>query len=416
MNRCLWKVVAAVTLAAGSSAAESSDSSITLHEALARVLEKNPELATYPARFRVFEARILQAGLRANPELGVAFEEFGGTSEHSGFSQMQSTVLMSQVVELGGKRAARRGVAASELDLTQKDYELKRVEILAETTARFIDVLSEQHTLVLATQAWEASEAVLRSAAERVEVGSGTQLEEKRAAVSEAQRRVAEQLAARSHELARHRLSAMWNSTLADFSSVEGDLFDIAAPLPYEQLVERVSESPSMARWISEKRLKEAEIRLAEAGGMPDLTASGGIRRAAGPNAFSIVAEVSLPLPLFDKNQGTRRAAKALLEGSVLGRIAKESRLKSLLFEMHQELTRTLMEVEANRSEVLPLAEEALEIGEAGYRVGRFSYLEIAEAQQVVFDLKQQMISAAHTYHRLATAIERLTGQGIQLQ
>ena len=401
-------------VAGPSLAAEPSDISLALHEVLARVLVRNPELATYPAQFRASEARILQAGLRVNPELGISFEEFGGTSEHRGVRQLESTVRMSQVIELGGKRAARRSVAASELELTQKDYELKRVEILAETTARFVDVLSAQHTRVLATQARKASEAVLRSAAERAKVGRGTQLAEKRATVAAAQRRIAEQRAVRSQEVARHRLSAMWGRAVADFVSVEGDLFDITAPLPLEELVKRVSDSPSVARWTSEKRLKEAGLRLAEAGRMSDLTASGGIRRSAGLNAFSLVAEVSLPLPLFDKNQGTRRDAVALLEITELGRIATESRLKSLLSEMHQGLVGTMMELETSRREVLPLAEEALEMGEAGYRAGRFSYLEIAEAQQAVFEIKQQMISAAHTYHRLATEIERLTGQGIQ--
>ncbi len=402
--------------AAGVATSESRLSALALQEALARALGKNPELATYPAQFRVSEARMLQASLRANPELGVEFEDFAGTSPSGGIRQLQSTVRMSQVIELGGKRAARRGVAASELELTEKDYELKRVEILAETTARFIDVLSTQSTLVLATQAKKASEAVMRSATERVRVGSGTQLEEKRAAVAAAQRRVAEQRASGLLEVARRRLSAMWGNTTADFSSVEGDLFAITAPIPLEALVKRLSDSPSMTRWISEKRLKEAEHRLAEAGGMPDLTAGGGIRRSAGSNAFSLVAELSLPLPLFDKNQGARREATAMLERTELDRVAAESRLKSLLFEMHRGLMRAMMEVESSRREVLPLAEEALAHGEAGYRAGRFTYLEIAEAQKAVLEIKQQMISAAHTYHLLATEIERLTGQGIQPQ
>ena len=402
--------------AVGASISESPVSALGLQEALAKALEKNPELATYPAQIRASEARILQASLRVNPELGVEFEDFAGTSPYGGIRELQSTIRMSQVIELGGRRAARRGVAASELELTEKDYELKRVEILAETTARFIDVLSAQRTLILAIQAKKASEAVLRSATERVRVGSATRLEEKRAAVATAQRRVAEQRAARSLEVARHRLAAMWGSAAADFSSVAGDLFDITAPISLEELVKRVSDSPSVARWISEKRLKEAELRLAEAGRMPDLTASGGIRRSAGSNAFSLVAELSLPLPLFDKNQGARREATAMLERTELDRIATESRLRSLLFEMHQGLIGAMIEVEASRREVLPLAEEALAIGEAGYRAGRFSYLEMAGAQQAVLEIKQQMISAAHTYHLLATEIERLTGQGIQPQ
>ena len=100
--------------------AEASVGALSLQDSLARALEKNPELATYPVRIRACEARLLQAGLRVNPELGVEFEDFAGSGPNSGFGGMQATVRMSQVIELGGKRAVHRGVAASELELENR--------------------------------------------------------------------------------------------------------------------------------------------------------------------------------------------------------------------------------------------------------------------------------------------------------
>ncbi|MDA1280981.1 MAG: TolC family protein, partial [Chloroflexi bacterium] len=95
------------------------------------------------------------------------------------------------------------------------------------------------------------------------------------------------------------------------------------------------------------------------------------------------------------------------------GQAAAVSRLRGVLLEMHQRLEGALSELETNRREVLPLAEEALEIGQAGFRAGRFTYLEIAEAQRAVLEIRQQMIVSAHTSLRLVTEMERLTGQTV---
>ena len=109
---------------------------ITLRDALALALTENPELAPFAWQERANEARVLQAGLRHNPELGLQVEDVLGTGDFQGVREAQTTLQLSQVIELGGKRAARTDVATQARGITKSEYELKRVEVLGEVTQR----------------------------------------------------------------------------------------------------------------------------------------------------------------------------------------------------------------------------------------------------------------------------------------
>jgi cobalt-zinc-cadmium efflux system outer membrane protein len=400
-----------IAAAMSSARAQTPDGVLTLGQALASALQKSPDLAAFSSELRVSEARLLQAGLRPNPAAAMTVEDFAGSGEFDGLGVAQTTLQLSQLIELGGKRSARRDVAASARDLAGSEYELKRIDVLSDVTAKFIAVLATQHGLALADQAIEAAESVFRSAEERLEVGKGTALEGRKATVGLARSRIAQEQASREWQAARYRLAATWGDTTPMFTQVEADLFAVAQPPTFEALAGRIAASPTMARWEAEKRLRLTELELAQSRRTPDLTVGGGVRRFNGPDEYAFVAEVSLPLPLFDRNQGGRDEAQALAEVASLSRLAAESRLRTQLHGLHQELVQAVRAVENIHGEILPQAEETLEIAADGYRQGRFSYLETADAQETLLAVRRDYIEAAKSYHMLVAEIERLTGQ-----
>ena len=138
------------------------------------------------------------------------------------------------------------------------------------------------------------------------------------------------------------------------------------------------------------------------------------MRKFEGTDDYALVAEVSLPLPFFDRNQSRRAEAEVLVSKSELGQRATELRLGAALLGLHQTLTFAANEVESAQREILPLAEEAQRLAEEGYRQGRLSYLALADAQRTVLDVKKQNIEAAESYHMAVVAIERLTGEALQ--
>jgi cobalt-zinc-cadmium efflux system outer membrane protein len=122
---------------------------LTLRQALALALLRNPELASAAWEVRAGEARTLQAGLLPNPEFELEVENFAGSGEFRGFDAAETTLALSQVIELGGKRLRRVRVAALERDVAAWDYEAKRVDVFTATTKAFVEVLSAQAKLAL---------------------------------------------------------------------------------------------------------------------------------------------------------------------------------------------------------------------------------------------------------------------------
>ena len=387
---------------------------LTLREALALALTGNPELAPFAWQVRANEARVLQAGLRHNPELGLQVEDIAGTGEFQGFREAQTTLQLSQVIELGGKRAARAEVASQARGLTQSEYELKRVEVLGDVAQRFIQVVANQHALDLALTNRQLAADALRTVEERVTAGKGSALEEKKAQVALARGELLIEGARHELRAARKKLAASWRSTRPVFEKAEADLF-ARKPVPaFEALVDRISKSPEIARWVSEKKLREAEIKLADARRVPNVTAWGGTRRLEGPGEQSFLLGFSMPLQFFDRNQGAAAEARALLGRTEAEQQAAEIRLGIVLLGLYEEMAHDAHVMEGLQKEILPKAEDSLAISRDGFAQGRFSYLEVLDAQRTIFDVKQEYIRAATAYHQFLVEMERLTGQPIE--
>ena len=387
---------------------------LTLRAALALALTENPELAPFAWQTRANEARVLQAGLRHNPELGLQVEDVLGTGDFQGVREAQTTLQLSQVIELGGKRAARTEVATQARGITQSEYELKRVEVLGEVTQRFIQVVANQHALDLALTNRQLVEDALRTVQERVTAGKGSALEERKAQVALARGVLLVEGAQHELSAARKKLAASWRNTRPVFERAEADLF-ARKPVPsFDAFASRISNSPEIARWVSEKKLREAEIKLADARRVPSVAVGGGLRHLAGPGDMALVLGFSMPLQFFDRNQGGAAEARALLGRTEAEQKAAEVRLGMVLLGLYEEMAHDAHVMEGLQKEILPKAEDALAISREGFAQGRFSYLEVLDAQRTIFEVKQEYIQTATSYHQFLVEMERLIGQPIE--
>ena len=140
---------------------------ITLRQALALALMHNPELKAFSWDVRASQARQLQASLWPNPEIEVEVEEVGGTRQRSGFDTAETTIQLSQLIELGGKRSKRTKLASLEKELAGSDYEAKRLDVFTEVTSSFIEVLAAQHRLGLTNELLQLSEDLLDTVTKR---------------------------------------------------------------------------------------------------------------------------------------------------------------------------------------------------------------------------------------------------------
>jgi cobalt-zinc-cadmium efflux system outer membrane protein len=384
---------------------------LTLPQAQALALLQHPKLAAFGWEVRAGEARTLQASLPPNPEFGVEVENFAGSGALRGFQSAEITIHLSQVIELAGKRQKRTRVAALERDLAAWDYEATRIEVLTQVTQAFVEVLSAQQRLRLNLELVRLAEQVLRTAMERVRAGKVSPVEETRAQVALSTSRIALERTQRELDAARTRLVVTWEGRTPAFDSVEGALEPIAAIPSAARLAERIAQNPDIARWATEMAQRQAALDLAGAQRIPDPTIQGGFRRFRDPGDNAMVMQFSIPLPIFNRNQGGFLEARYRLARVEEERRAAEVQVRTALAEAYGALASAFVEATRLQNEVLPGAQQAFDAVSEGYRQGKFGFLEVLDAQRTLFESRGRYLEALTAYHRAVAEVERLIGE-----
>ena len=384
---------------------------VTLRQAMAGALLRNPELASFSYEVRVREARALQAGLPPNPELGVEVENFAGTGATRSFDAAETTVSLSQLIELGDKRTRRINVAELDRDLAGWDYEAKRVAVLTEVTRRFVNVITAQRRLDLAQQSLALTDQVFKAVGKRVDAGAVPAVERTRAGVLVATSQIEVQRAQRDLDESKIQLAAVWAQTSSTFDSVSGELQATTAVPPLEKLAARISQNPDLARWTVELAQRQAAIELAKANATPNVTASAGVRRLSDSDDTALVVGLSLPLPLFDRNQGGIAEARFSQAKAHQERRAAEIRVGTALKVAHRSASTAYAEATTLQEKVLPAAQEAFTAIDKAYQQGTVGLLEVLDAQRTLLEARKQHIDAIGNYHAAVAELEGLIGQ-----
>ncbi len=397
----------------GTPKVEEATGVITLPQALALALMHNPELAVFSWEVRAGEARTLQAGLFPNPEVEIEMEGIGEKSAEAPLTPT-NTLRISQLVELGGKRSKRARVVSLERDLAGWDYEAKRLDVLTGTIKDFIEVLTAQERLGVTQELVRLAETVLNTVSERVTAGKVSPLEEVKAKANLAMVKIELEQARRNLEASRKRLAANWGSISAGFEKAAGQ-FEAMAQVPSaEKIADLISQNPDIARWDAEIARRQTAVKLEEANRLPDLTLSAGLQSVRGRNnAYSDTAYVvgmSIPLPLFNRNQGGILEAEYNLTKAREEQKCREVQTRTALTETYQALAAAFASATALKNEVLPAVQRAFDASNEGYRQGKFGYLDVLDAQRTLFEARRQYIESLSAYHKAVADMERLIG------
>ena len=388
--------------------------SITLREAIALAIVKNPELAAFSWEIRAREARMLQAGLLPNPEITTEFQDIDGSGVYSGTNRAESTIQLSQLIELGGKRSKRKRVTSLSRDLAWWDYETKRLDVLTDVSKAFIDLLAAQERLSLNKELMRLAEQVLDTVSERVKAGKVSPVEKTKAGVALSMTRIKWEWAKGNMETALKRLAAAWGSTSPAFKKAEGDLDNIPSIQSLEQLVDSISKNPDIARWAAEMEKRRAAVEFEDSKKIPNLTLSGGIRHFNDTSDNAFILGVSVPIPLFNRNQGSSMEARHKLAKAEKEQNASELRVRTSLVVTYQTLSTAHAEAMTLKNEILPGAGKAFDAVKEGFRFGKFSFLNVLDSQRTLFEAKSQYIEALTVFHKAIADVERLTGKGVE--
>ena len=391
---------------------ENSPKVLSLQDAITRIKE-SPSLKAASQYVDIQDGLVEQAGLLPNPDIAFEVENFGGKDELDGFESAEATLAVSQLLELGGKRSARSNIATYEKSLVENDFQIESQGLLLETMEAFYALLAAQERFNQAKQLIGLAEQSYKTVADRVEAGKVSPIQELQARVELNLVRNAWEASQRQLVQARQYLSSLWGAPKPDFDVVVGDFEDLHEPPTWEELQVLFPDNPELKRWDTELASKKANLELERANGVSDLTLSFGVRNYQETDDYAFVAGIEFPLPLFDRNQGSKKAAQSEVYQSTYQRDAAVAKLESNLQSAYQELLSTFHQARTIKQDIMPAAENANEAAQTGYQEGKFDFLVALDAQRTLFEVKGQYIDAFSSYHEARLNVMKLVGSTI---
>lgn len=387
---------------------------LVLGDVLALTLIHNPELKVFSLETRAAQARQLQAGLWPNPKLGVEVEEVGGAGNRSGFEGAETTIQLSQLIELGHKSQKRQKVASLEKELADLGYQNKRLEVFSEAAQAFVLVLKAQEKLLLSNELLKLSQASFETVKKRVDAGKDSPVEKNRASIALANIRISYGQAQRNLEYTRKHLATFWGQDEPLFERAAGDLDTIEQLPTLESLTKQLEQTPEFSRWGAEIKKRQAVLALEKSKTVGDITLAAGVQRFNETDDNAVIFGVSIPLPLSDRNQGRRQEAMYNLAKSRQEQRVAWLKLKNELNGAYRALANSHGQVTLLRNDVLPAATEMFNASTVAYREGKVDYLNVLDAHRTFFDVKNKYVGALAKYHISRTKLEQLTGQSLQ--
>lgn len=381
---------------------------ITLQNALEKALTDSPRLKAAGAVMNASRGEQQQAGLLPNPELGIEAENIAGQGSYRGFDSAEITYGLSQKVEIGGKRSARQRAADQAYAVASSEYQMARLDLIRDVTIAYAEAVAAKEGVALAEKQKSLANEVLKNVAQRVNAAAEPLFQKSKAEVALATSEMALDKARLDYTIARKQLAVLWGSEDTNYELDSSQFFDVNAPriLPQDR---GITDSPALIRSQSEVERRRALYELEKANAIPDPTFSAGVRdfRASGEQAF--VVGLSLPMPLFDRNQGNIARAGSEVTRSISEKRSAEITLAADLIRTQQELENAYRRAKSLENDILPAAEKAYTLSRQGYGAGKFPYLEVLDAQRTLVEARAQYNDVIKNYHIKRAEFERLT-------
>lgn len=384
---------------------------LTLASAVQKTLADNPGLRLFPVRNAGLSGEAETQRQKPALALNADLENVAGTGDYSGVDRAELTLALASVIELGGKREARTGVAQARLDQLESERQVTALDLAGEATRRYVDVVAAQEQLALARDAGLLAEEALASVQQRANAGAAPEAEVLRAQAALSQMRLSVSTLQNDLHAKKVLLVSLWGDTQPGFDRVSGNLFDLGEAGDFESLYQRALNNPAIHHFAAETRLREVELRLAQAQTALDIQWSGGVRQLQDGDDTALVLGVSVPLFVGKRNAGAIRSAQAARDEVAVRREDAALKLRSQLFAAFENRRQALATVQVLQGEVIPLLTRAQAETRAAYERGRYSYLEWAGARNELVAARRVLIEAAAAALRYRTEIEQLTAE-----
>jgi cobalt-zinc-cadmium efflux system outer membrane protein len=354
-------------------------------------LERNPTLRQAANQVNATMSRSFQAGLYRNPTVGYVQEQIGALGEVTPLSSGIMTRgrgtpgelvggFVQQEIVTGGKLRLSRAKFAEEANAARWQAEAQTFRVLNGVRVRFFEVLAAQRLIQIHHDLVRINDDATRTTEELVNVGQANEPDLLQAKVEARRARVA-------LRTAENRYRGSWEKLVSLAGAPE------LRPTPLDE--RPLDRSPEIQAALSEIRRSQIMVQRERREPIPNITVQAIVGRNYEFNNLTTAGvQASLPLPIFNRNQGTVREAMADLSRDHFEHQRIALSLRQRLADAYNRYQDALQSVEDFRTESLPMAQRAYEIQSANFRQRRAAWPQVLVAQRTLVALNQEYVES----------------------
>jgi cobalt-zinc-cadmium efflux system outer membrane protein len=351
---------------------------LTLAEAEVSALSYHPSMREAEGLVRAARGEWLQVGLRKNPQLGYSGEEIGD----EGRAGMQGGYVSQEFVT-AGKLGLSRAVALREIAAAEQRLERTRQQILTTVRMYYYELLAAERSVAFANQLQQVGAQALEASELRLKALEGTQASVLQSQVEADSAQLLLEQANNRRDAARRRLSLLLGISQGEPPPLEDTFTSKLPSLDWEAARARLlAENPELSELRFNVDRARWAVQRANAGRVPNLTVMSGAQYDNATEFAMANVQVSMPLPIFDRNQGGIAQAGGELTAAQAALDARELYLTQQLATAMADYNTACRRIDKYTGSILPAARKSLELISSGYEKGELEYLDILATQR----------------------------------
>ena len=366
---------------------------------------RNPRLARAAFNIDAAQGKQVQAGLYPNPVLAVTADELG---DRQGPAGIITAPQVSQEIVTGRKLSLSQAVAAREVDQAALALLRERYAVIGTVRAAFYDLYALERRVAVLDELVGLAGKATRTGQTLLENKQIARLDQVQLEVELARFRAQAEAARRELPGARARLAAVVGDPRLPVGTPAGP-FDVLPNYDPERTAEVVlATHPEVRSARVGVERAQAAVRRAEVEPIPNLTLSTGYTRQNQNQSNDWLLGVSAPIPVWNRNQGNIRTARAELGAAIQDVGRAENDLAERVAVAYRTYAASLKLSELYRTTILPKAEETYQLSQEAFKGGQFEYLRVIQAQRAVAEARLESVRALGEAWRAAAELSAL--------
>jgi cobalt-zinc-cadmium efflux system outer membrane protein len=385
--------------------APAAPESVQVDELVQLAVGRNPRLGKATFNIDAAQGKYVQAGLYPNPVLAVTADELG---DRTGPGGIITAPQVTQEIVTGRKLSLSQAVAAREVDQAALALLRERYAVIGTVRGAFYDLYAlERRVAVLDELVGLAGEAT-KTGQTLLENKQIARLDQVQLEVELARFRAQAEAARREVPGARARVAAVVGDPRLPVGTPTGPFDELPVYDPDRTLEAVLATHPEVRSARVGVERAQAAVRRAEVEPIPNLTLSTGYTYQGQNRSNDWLLGASAPIPVWNKNQGNIRAARAELGAAIQDVGRAENELADRVATAYRTYAASLKLAEQYRTDLLPKAEETYRLSREAFKGGQFEYLRVIQAQRAVAEARLESVRALGEAWRAAAELSAL--------